>query len=183
MSASSVHDVPIFFAFHSKIALRKVFGEILRWAFWTRISLHSSRYGRRPTSLHEMYLEYFLRYYWHSNFRRQHWPHDHSRHHPVNNYLEVPSQTWCLLIQRKHMWKMLQIGSIGWLCRLYGTYTKNSKTFTTTAQLVGCQRRCHNDNDAYSNLSITFCHARWKRTFCHVVKLSNQYHAIFVTHV
>ena len=67
----------------------------------------------------------------------------------------------------KHMWKMLQIGSIGWLCRLYGAYTKNSKTFTATAQLVGCQRRCHNNNNVYNNLSITFCHARWKRTFCH----------------
>ena len=83
----------------------------------------------------------------------------------------------------KHMWKMLQIGSIGWLCRLYGAYTKNSKTFTATAQLVGCQRRCHNNSNIYNNLSTMFCHARCKRTLCHVVKLSNQYHAIFVTHV
>jgi len=102
MSASSVHDVPIFFAFHSKIALRKVFGEIARWAFWTRISLHSSRDGRRPiVAWNVSRILPTVRYYWHSNFRRQHWPHDHSRLHPVNNYLEVPRQTWCLLIQRK----------------------------------------------------------------------------------
>ena len=182
MSASSVHDVPIFFAFHSKIALRKVFGEIVRWAFWTRISLHSSRDGRRPIfawNVSRILPKVLLAFEFPSSALTS-WPFASSSREQL---LGGPSPDVMLSDTKETHVKNGTYRFNRMTVQVIWCYTKNSKTFTTTAQLVGSQRRCHNNSNVDNNLSIMFCHARCKRTFCHVVKLSNQYHAIFVTHV
>jgi hypothetical protein len=71
MSASSVHDVPIFL--RSTLRLHYARSSVKLCVEHFELEYHyipQEMVG--VPSLHEMYLEYFLRYYWHSNFRRQH---------------------------------------------------------------------------------------------------------------